>query len=50
MKPYALNRREKNSTDEVPKNHRKKLGKQKVKDRRELRKSERKALRDEYGF
>jgi hypothetical protein len=50
MNAYALNRREKTGSGTVPKCHRKRLARLKVKDRRDLRKVDRKALRDEWDF
>jgi hypothetical protein len=50
MKAYALNRREKTPTSDVPREARKMIAKKKVIDRRLRRKADRKALRDEYGF
>ena len=50
MKPYALDRREKMPTGSIPREARKQIAKKKVRDRRDRRKADRKALRDEYGF
>lgn len=50
MKPYALDRREKTPTGHVPREARKMIAKKKVRDRRDRRKADKKALRDEYEF
>jgi hypothetical protein len=50
MTPYTLGRREKTPTGDVPREARKMIAKKKVRDRRDRRKADRKALRDEWGF
>jgi len=50
MTPYTLGRREKTPTGDVPREARKMIAKKKVRDRRDRRNADRKALRDEWGF
>ena len=50
MKAYTLGRRNKVSTNGMPRELRKQVSKLKVKSRRDRRKSDRKQLRDEYEF
>lgn len=50
MTPYTLGRREKTPTGNAPREFRKAIAKKKVRDRRDRRKVDRKALRDEWGF